>query len=180
MTPRRARLRRGFLRARDGATAVEFAMLAFPLFFMIFAILEIALYFTIGSVLDNAVVEMGRQIRTGRASAQGMDAAQFEAGLCSRMSVFTTDCADRTFVDVRVIPTFNAIPPDPIVNGVFMPPNGYTNGNPGSLMVVRVWYSQPLITTFLAKGLSRLKNGKILLSSTTAFRNEPPGGFGVP
>lgn len=157
-------------------------MLAFPLCVMIFAVLEIALYFTIGSVLDNAVIEMGRLIRTGQASAQGMTGEQFKQGLCSRMSVFSTDCMTRTTVDVRVIPRFDAIPADPVAGGTWNPSaaNAYSNGNPGSLILVRVWYAQPLMTTFLAKGLSRLNDGKVLLTSTSAFRNEPPGGFGTP
>jgi Flp pilus assembly protein TadG len=167
-------LRRGFGRAQDGAVAIEFAFVAFPLFFMIFAIIEVALYFTIDSVLDNAVTETGRMIRTGQASAEGMTREQFKALMCSQMSVFSSDCATRATVDVRVIPQF-AAPADPLDDGVFDPAevNSYTNGAPGSLMMVRVWYRQPLFTSYLAKGLSRTNDGTYMLNATTAFRNEP-------
>ena len=40
-------------------------------------------------------------------------------------------------------------------------------------MLVRVWYTQPLLTTFMSQGLSRLNDGTVRMTATTAFRNEP-------
>lgn len=173
-----AAIRRRFaarlLAARDGSTAVEFAMVALPFCLMMFAILELGLVFVTDSVLENAAIETGRLIRTGQASAQSMTAAQFKTSLCGRMSIFAPDCAARATVDVRVIPQFATTPPDPMAGGTFN--TGaltYSNGNPGDLILVRVWYRQPLLTTFLGQGLSRLNNGAAMLTATTAFRNEP-------
>lgn len=176
--PRSPVLRRGFLArllaARDGSAAVEFGMVALPFCLMMFAILELGLVFVTDSVLENATIETGRMIRTGQASAQGMTAAQFKTSLCSRMSIFAPDCASRATVDVRVIPQFAAPPPDPMAGGAFDAGGmNYCIGNPGSLVLVRVWYRQPLLTTFLAQGLSRLNDGTAMLTATTAFRNEP-------
>lgn len=172
----RSRLRRrpGFWRDSDGSAAVEFAMVALPFLFMIFAVLELALVFVLDSVLENATIETGRLVRTGQASAQGMTAETFKTGLCSRMSVFQADCGSRAFVDVRVIPQFNITPPDPMGGGTFDEAAlTYSNGQPGDLVLVRVWYRQPLLTTFLTQGLSRLRDGTTALTATTAFRNEP-------
>jgi Flp pilus assembly protein TadG len=171
-------IRRGFiarlLGARDGSAAVEFGMVALPFCLMMFAILELGLVFVTDSVLENAAIETGRLIRTGQASAQSMTAAQFKTSLCGRMSIFAPDCATRATVDVRVIPQFAVTPPDPMAGGTFdTAALTYANGNPGDLILVRVWYRQPLVTTFLAQGLSRLNNGSAMLTATTAFRNEP-------
>lgn len=176
--PRSPTLRRGFparlLAARDGSAAVEFGMVALPFCMMMFAILELGLVFVTDSILENAAIETGRLIRTGQASAQNMTAAQFKTSLCSRMSIFAPDCATRASVDVRVIPQFAVIPPDPMAGGTFNAASlTYANGAPGDLILVRVWYRQPLLTTFLAQGLSRLNDGAAMLSATTAFRNEP-------
>lgn len=170
----RMRLRRGFRKAQDGAVAVEFAFVAFPLCFMLFATLEVGLYFTLDTVLENAVTETGRLIRTGQAGDQGMTRDQFKTRMCAQMSIFAPDCQARATVDVRVIPQFSP-PADPLDDGIFDPNevNMYTNGSPGSLMLVRVWYRQPLFTTYLAKGLSRTNDGTYMLNATTAFRNEP-------
>lgn len=174
----RAAIRRGFsarlLAAREGSAAVEFGMVALPFCMMLFAILELGLVFVTDSVLENAAIETGRLIRTGQASAQSMTAAQFKTSLCSRMSIFAPDCEARASVDVRVIPQFEVTPPDPMAGGTFDAGSlTYANGNPGDLILVRVWYRQPLITTFLSQGLSRMNDGAAMLTVTTAFRNEP-------
>ena len=49
--------RGGLLRNRDGSAAVEFAMVAFPFFLMLFAIIEVALILTIDvRVVTNFVI----------------------------------------------------------------------------------------------------------------------------
>lgn len=162
------------MRAREGSSAVEFAMVALPFCLMMFAILELGLVFVTDSVLENATIETGRLVRTGQASDRGMDAAQFKAAVCARMSVFSADCPTRLSIDVRVIPQFNTTPPDPMAGETFN--DGaltYSNGLPGDLVLVRAWYKQPLLTTFMSQGLSRLKDGTVRLTATTAFRNEP-------
>jgi len=163
-----------FLRAREGSAAIEFGMVALPFTLMVFAILELGLVFVTDSILENAAIETGRLVRTGQASASGMTKEQFKTALCSRMSIFSADCASRATVDVRVIPQFATTPPDPMAGGTFDSGSlGYTNGAPGDLILVRVWYRQPLLTTFLAQGLSRLNDGAAMMTATTAFRNEP-------
>ena len=172
--PPRGGFARRLLRAREGSAAVEFGMVALPFCLMLYAILELGLVFVTDSVLENATIETGRLVRTGQADAQGMTAEAFKTALCSRMSIFEGDCAERATVDVREIPQFAVTPPDPTASGVFSGADlTYTNGDPGDLILVRVWYRQPLITTFMAQGLSRLDDGATLLTATTAFRNEP-------
>ncbi|WP_298745751.1 TadE/TadG family type IV pilus assembly protein [uncultured Brevundimonas sp.] len=164
------------MRNRDGSAAVEFALVALPFCFMIFAVLEVALIFTLDSVLENAAIDTGRLVRTGQASAQGMTATEFKAQLCSRMSIFSGDCPARASIDVRVIPQFDTTPPDPLAGEGFDPSSlTYANGNPGDLILVRVWYQHPLLTTFLSQGLSQIGDRTAVLTATTAFRNEPAG-----
>lgn len=162
-------------RRRDGSAAVEFGIVALPFFFMMFAVLELGLVFVVDSVLENAVVETGRLVRTGQASQQNFSEAAFKTRMCERMSIFASDCQARVTVDVRVIPQFsNTGAPDPMASGEFTTESlTYANGQPGSLMLVRAWYRQPLLTPLLSQGLSRLNNGTAMLTATTAFRNEP-------
>lgn len=153
-------------------------MVAAPFFFMIFAVLELGLVFLIDSTLENAVMNASRIVRTGRAEMEGVNASQFKAALCSQMSVFQGDCASRADVDVRVMPQFSNGPPaSPIQNGELKQGDlNYNIGQPGDLMLVRVWYSQPLVTPFMSQAVSRLNSGAIVISVATAFRNEPYRG----
>lgn len=163
--------RRGFWRAREGATAIEFALVVFPFCFMLFAILEVGLYFTVDSVLDNAAIETGRLIRTGQAEAQGMSTPdKFKDKICSRMLVFASDCKARMTVTVQKL-DLDDPPKDPSELGEF-PKDEYTNGAAGDLMLVRVWYEQPMMTGFMTNALA-WSDGKLRLSAATAFRNEP-------
>lgn len=161
--------------AREGSTAVEFALVATPFFFMMFAVLEIAFVFVLDSALENAAIETGRLVRTGQASAQGFDGAVFKSRMCARMSIFSTNCSARLSVDVRELPRFtNPNPPDPTAGGVFSEADlTYQNGRPRSIMLVRAWYRHTLFTPFLHQGLSRMGNGQAVLTAATAFRNEP-------
>ncbi|PZO04501.1 MAG: pilus assembly protein [Alphaproteobacteria bacterium] len=161
---------------RDGQAAVEFAMVAAPFFFMLFAILELGLVFVTDSTVENAVLETGRLVRTGQAQTAAMSAAGFKDEVCERMSLLATDCDKRTTIDVRVIDQFKDVnPPDPMADGKTFDDSKlvFEAGQPGSLILIRVWYEKPLITPFLSEGLSRLDNGKMVMTATTTFRNEP-------
>lgn len=170
---RNRRLRR---QKRDGATAVEFALVVFPFLFLLFAILEIGVIVTVNLVLENAVQDASRLVRTGQVAGKKMDADQFKTFVCGHMGPFKGDCAARTSIDVRDIPQFRTTPPpDPMSDGTRFDESklAYLPGQPGSLMLVRVWYRQPIVTPFLGQALSRLKNGQTILMATSAFRNEP-------
>ena len=158
-------------------------MVAFPFFFMMFAIIEIGIIFVTDSILENAVVESGRLVRTGRAATSKLTAEQFKTELCGRMNVFASQCVARATLDVREIPQFrNQTPPDPLVSGTGFDDSKltYQTGQPGSLMLVRVWYRQPLFTPFLSQALSRPGDGAAIMTATTTFRNEPYQQCGDP
>jgi Flp pilus assembly protein TadG len=161
-------------RPREGAAAVEFGMIALPFLFMLFAIAEIAFVFVLDSVLENAVIETGRLVRTGQASAQSFTTDTFKTRMCARMTVFSSGCLGKVHVDVRVVGSYtNPTLPDPMQGGAFSASGlTYQNGAPGNLMLARAWYKHTLFTPFLAQGLARGGSDSWLMAST-AFQNEP-------
>ena len=177
-SPTRRRGRTASPTPREGSAAVEFAMVATPFFLMIFAVLELGLVFLVDSVLENAVVEASRVVRTGQADEENLSATQFKSALCAEMSVFQGDCASRADIDIRVLPEFSeGLPASPIKNGAIDRNDmQYDIGAPGDLMLVRVFYSQPLVTPFMQQAMSRLNSGAAVISVATAFRNEPYRG----
>ncbi len=58
-----------FRRDEKGVTAVEFGLLSLPFFAIIGAILETSLIFMASQILDSAVNDSARLIRTGQAQA---------------------------------------------------------------------------------------------------------------
>ncbi|WP_292036536.1 TadE/TadG family type IV pilus assembly protein [Brevundimonas sp. UBA4553] len=160
---------------REGSTAVEFGLLAFPFFILLFGILEVGLLLLLDAVVETAVSDAGRLVRTGQAQQQAMTPAAIKQKLCARMSVFSGDCPDRAFIDVRVVDNFTTpVAPDPLASGVFDPSKlTYQPGGPGDRILVRIWYEQPIVTPFISQALSRTTDHKVLLTTSLAFRNEP-------
>jgi len=99
---------RRFIRQQDGATAVEFAMVAAPFLAMVFAIIETALVFFAGQALETAGADSARLIMTGQAQTQGYDQAKFKQAVCAKIyGLF--DCTNGLYVDVKNYTTFGAI-----------------------------------------------------------------------
>jgi Flp pilus assembly protein TadG len=169
----RTALRR-FRRNRRGSAAVEFALVA-PIFFaLLFAIMETATVFFAGQVLETVTQDSARMVMTGQAQNAGFSAAQFKTYVCGKVSVLF-DCANGIYVDVQSYPQFSGVSVnDPIDGGKnFVPPNNYSPGGPGDIVVVRLFYQWPLFVTGLGYNIANLSGSKRLLTATAAFRNEP-------
>lgn len=171
---RRGRGLRPFGRNEEGVTAVEFALVAAPFFALVFAILETALVFFAGQVMETAVADAARLIRTGQAQAQKFDGPAFKREVCARiLGLF--NCESGLMLDVRTYQSFNDVdfarPVDD--NGNLVPNFVYQPGAGGDIVVVRAFYEWPTIVPTLGLDLADLANGKRLLSAAVTFRNEP-------
>ena len=171
---RRTGLLRRFGSGRSGATAVEFAMIAAPFFFLLFAMIEIAAVFFTGTVLENAVLEASRQIRTGQAQSGGRSQAGFRQEVCDRIGVVGS--CDRLEIDVKVFQDFGDVDQSsPIDEGGEMDTSdfGWDPGDAGDIVLVRVFYRWSLLTPNFGGALSNMKDNQRLISAATVFRNEP-------
>lgn len=169
-----SRAARRFVRKNDGAAAVEFALVAAPFLALVFAILETALVFFAGQVLETAAADSARLILTGQAQKGGLSQTQFKQEVCNRIyGLF--DCNSGIKVDVRTYSSFSSAsmskPIDSSGNVTFTP--AYQPGTPGDIVVVRLLYEWPVYVSLLGLNLSDLSNGKRLIMATAAFRNEP-------
>ena len=167
-----------FRRNRRGSAAVEFALVA-PLFFcMLFAILETAIVFFAGQLLENATLESARLILTRQAQNTSMTEADFKQNLCDRIKVMFNcqgNLGNLTVDITSFSPGASITISDPIVAGSFTGTFAYTlppSGSPNTI-VVRAFYQWPLFVTRLGYDIGNLNGGKRLLSATAAFHVEP-------
>ena len=179
--PKRPRASDGFGRDTRGAVAIEFAILA-PIFFAIIAaILQTSLVFLSSQVLESAVQDASRLIRTGQAAKAGFDVARFRTEVCNRLYGLFPDCAG-LHVRVSVVTTFaTATPTSPVNrdctgNCDWTVPASYDGGGTSSVVLVQAYYKYPIIVDIGGLGLADMAGSKRLLASTTVFRNEPFGG----
>ncbi len=174
-------IRRGRVFGRDerGVTAIEFGILALPFFTIIAAILETSIMFFAGQILDSAVQDSGRLIRTGQAQTQSYAPADFRAAMCSRlMGIF--DCAQLR-VSVTVVTSFaDATVADPVETGEDCDPicewtlaEAYSPGAGGEVVLVQAFYKWSPIVNLPGFNLQNQPDGSRLLGAVRVFRNEP-------
>ena len=167
---------RGLPKDRRGSAAVEFALVAGPLIFLICACVELALVFLLSVTLDNATSLASRDIRTGLTTQTNTSVEQFKQKICDNMGWLGGSCMSSLQVDVRNYGTFaelSAAPP-PIQDGKFVPVNfDFKIGLGTRVQLVRVYYEWPLITPLLDGALSKLSNHDAVITTKVVFRNEP-------
>jgi Flp pilus assembly protein TadG len=168
---------RRLIRKKDGAAAIEFAIVAAPFLALMMAIIETSLVFFSSQVLETAAADAGRFIMTGQAQNQ---ATKFDANTFADWIIANYGFGfnrSNIYVDVKKYNSFGSIgmsnPVD--ANGNFNLNPGYDAGGPGDIIVVRVFYTWPTFTHILGFNMSNVNGGMRLLSATSVFRNEPYG-----
>jgi Flp pilus assembly protein TadG len=173
---------RRFSRNRRGSTAVEFALVAPMFFLLLFAIMETALVFFAGQILEISAQDTARLIFTNQAQGT-MTANDFKTNLCNRIVVLMS-CGG-LYVDVKTFPSFSTIRAsdlaDPIdSSGNFVDNFNYPTPAPGDTVIVRAYYQWPLFVTQLGYNMANINRNtstsKKLLTATIAFRVEPGPG----
>jgi Flp pilus assembly protein TadG len=172
---RRRGVLRGFRHARDGAAAIEFAIVAVPFVIILFAIIETCVIFFAGQILDSATASAAREIRTGKAKQDGWTAARFKQEVCTGLSGLF-DCENRLHVDVKVFSDFSSAVMSPpldadgeVDDGSF----GYSSGDKSQIVVARTFYEWPVFFDFFSLSMADTAGGDRLLASVVTFRNEP-------
>jgi len=162
--------------ARDdsGATMVEFGILALPFFSIIGATLETALVFLASQVLDGAVNDASRLIRTGQAQGAGFELQDFRLQVCDHLfGLF--DC-DALKIKVHTLTQFATISYEIPVDedtGDWTIVQDYNPGGPSSIVFVEVYYKWPTILNLFGFNLANQPDGTRLLGSSRVFKNEP-------
>ncbi|MEL6474178.1 MAG: TadE/TadG family type IV pilus assembly protein [Pseudomonadota bacterium] len=160
---------------KEGLAAVEFALIAVPFFTLLFGIIEVCLLFTANTVLDHAINEAARDIRTGKIQASGSPESTFRTAVCDEITVLLTCDADRLFVDADEFDDFTSVSlAQPTWNGSSL--DGLAPFNPGAddkIVVVRGFYRWTLFTPIISQPLVNIDTSDHLLQATVAFRNEP-------
>jgi Flp pilus assembly protein TadG len=163
-----------FLRAREGASAVEFGLIALPFFAIIFATMQTAILLMAQEQLETAVEKTGRLVLTGQATS--LTQTQFTNDICSNL-VALFKCSN-LMVNMQTADSFSdANPAAPALtfgsNGQVTNTWTYAPGSPGSIVVLQVMYQWPVFGSILGFNLSNLSNGNHLLIATSVFKNEP-------
>ncbi len=165
-----------FCRARRGATAVEFALIAPAFLATLIAVLEVTIFLFAQQALQTAAVEAGRLFMTGQAQNSGMTQSQFVNAACPNIQALFN--CNSLMVDVQSYSAFsaaNASAPTLTYGTQGQVTNNWSfnPGSPGDVVVVRLIYQWPVVGGPLGFALSNLANGSAEMMGVTAFRVEP-------
>jgi hypothetical protein len=152
------------LRAKRGATALEFAILAVPLWMILLCLFELGLDFYTQLALDYAVQEGARKLQTGAGNA-ATSAAIFKTDcLCPVVAGFL-NCRQ---IKLRVFPVTAADYYLNAVSGAGAIP--LSNG----MFLQAIYTSVPVVAGFIPGFAVRSATGLVhVTSSTIGFINEP-------
>ncbi|ACE89240.1 MULTISPECIES: TadE/TadG family type IV pilus assembly protein [Rhizobium] len=186
---------RAAARSRDGAAAIEFALLAIPYFVVIFAILETFIAFAAEELVSNAVDTMSRRMRTGQITynlgrTTDMTQTQFRQAFCDEISILISCSAteastpNKLYLDVQTFATFSAIPTTipKLSTDRYSDLNTaaikYSPGGAGTINMLRAYYRWEIITDLVRPYITTIRpsDGSMpttyLIIATAAFQNE--------
>lgn len=131
---------RDLWRSRRGTTAVEFALVATPLIWILGVLCETGAFLLIQYQLQYATERAARLLRTNQIPASAQ-VEQFKTTICAQINI--PNCAKNISVDVRHASTFAALAPAAITSlgppdnsGIYDPG---TNGDAASVFVAYDW-----------------------------------------
>ena len=173
---------RSFARDERGVTAIEFGILALPFFTIIFAIIETTMVFFAGQVLDSAVEDASRMIKTGRAQAAGYSMTNFRSLMCGyTFGLFGTNCAD-VKIKVQKISSFSSTTTSNTVQTcdytgamtcTWTVTEDFNAGTGRDVIQVFAYYRWPLLVNLPYFNLKNQPDNYRLVGATRVFRNEP-------
>ncbi|MEQ1768436.1 MAG: TadE/TadG family type IV pilus assembly protein [Devosia sp.] len=164
-----------------GVTAVEFGLLALPFFTLIFAIIETAMVFFASQVLDSAVEDASRMIRTGRAQSADYTLPNFRTLMCGYTFSLFGDCSQikikvavvAKFADAVAPPAAQVCSGTPVACTWKSDFENYNAGIRRDVVQVTAYYRWPLLVVLPYFNLKNQPDNYRLLSATRVFRNEP-------
>ena len=168
---------RRWRKREEGATAVEFALIAMVFFWVFMGIVELGMMMLFNNGLEDGVDKAARLVRTGQADRKNLTAKSMRKIICEQV-VLKTSCKSELALDVRSFPDFASINlPDPKKgkSGSLQFPSSYQTGGPRKVVVVRAFYPWKFFTPLIGSLMHAINGRVFVLNAATAFRNEPYG-----
>jgi len=169
--------------SESGATAVEFAMVAGPFFFVLGCICETGLMLFSEYVLQNSTQEAARLVRTGQVTASDgsiiMSQADFKTSICNTVGILL-DCSSKVTVYVNSASSFATLTATigdpknigPTSTGA-QPPIVFTPGGQLKAAAVIATYDWDFVFPFM-EFLGNIDSNKARrIWGLAIFRNEP-------
>lgn len=162
-------------KSTSGTTAIEFSLVAIPFIIMMLGIVEIALMYTAGSLLEGSTAAAARMIRTGQ--LQQLNPADPETMFREALCANIRGLVNCNTVQIEVVQL-----PDGFMDASDYAPQfdedgnlvtrAFTMGGSSDVVLIRTAYRYPFLTPLLSPILGGA-SGSRLLMSTIVLETEP-------
>lgn len=182
-------------RDREGAAALEFAVLAVPFMLLMFATFETFFAFTGEQLMANAVDTMARKVRTGEVTfGQGkptdVTEAEFRQMFCDEVAIISMCSAteamtpEKLYLDVRQFASFADMPREvPKVStadyaDLDTSDFAFSPGGAKTKNILRAYYRWQIMTDIMRPYITNIRPANkavptdFLIVQTAAFENE--------
>src|SRR5262245_39650729 len=157
---------RGLCRDQAGVSLIEFALIALPLFILLYGTFEIGFVYWASQELENAATYGARLVRTGQVQSGGLTQAGLASQICSQTAVLV-GCTTKLRLDVRSARRLADITAPVPLNGSGALKDAaefsFSPGAANDIVLVTAFYNWPPL----------LKPSGYLLRAALAVRNEP-------
>lgn len=166
-----------FRRDEKGVTAVEFALVAFPFFVFIFAIIELGVSFVAQQMLSSATEDVARRFYTGDLNRTNTTPDIIQKAICGKIQFMVAAGCPNLAINLNNYDNFADVPIKNLVTaeGRLGLPATINIGGPSTINQIVVLYRWPAITSIMSlitPGISPDKN-IVPLFTTMTWRNEP-------
>ena len=156
---------------RDGAAAIEFAIIGPIFLLMLLLIAELSIYFGTTAVIDYAVQNGARVVRVGYVDGHRTTIADFEDALCS--VVVLLDCSGVSYsVEAQPLLTSATWEPTLDASGDIAGAQ-FQLGDPGDVVIITAAASHQFFTPFAAALFAPEGKNSISIIAHIIIKNEP-------
>lgn len=170
----------GFKKNEDGATAIEFGMVAAPFFILVFMLIGFAIYFFVMNSLEKGMDQTSRLVRTGQAQKTDMTVNDFKQGVCTNAGDWIK--CNKVQVFVQKFADWESIAPQACLNSAgAQATNGASGGEmiakysgaASDIVVVTTCYKWEFAQRIPYVRIGNMSDGSMMMQASTAFRTEP-------
>lgn len=178
---------------QSGAAAIEFGLVALPFFLLFIGLVELGLVMMGYVTIETASAISGREASIG--AGAGVDeedlqerirtlVSDISSGLVNGEDVRITTAVETAFGDLPLRercldpkgfpPTCDGAFEDLDGDGIYEPdPPPLDLGGPGDIISIRIFYNYEFFTPLIGDIFSNTGDGRFVISSAYAYRNEP-------
>ena len=159
-----------FLQNNDGGVAIEFGAVMMPFTMIVIGTIEVMLAFFSATMIENAIAEASRIIRTGQIQDESDPESAFRALVCNKAIVI--DC-EKLVMNVRSFGGFDEAESLAPASDLKPQDAEFESGVANDVVVAQLSYDYNFVTPMLGHLLPGSFGDSMRISAAAIIKNEP-------